>query len=237
MLGEVYGQVNGLRAKAVKQAIGKALQFTRQLQLRDKTPVDRGGWRYLRVKPGQPDSDLSITAWQLMFMRSARNAEFDIPQEYVDQAVAYVRHCWDEGSGRFLYVANVPGGYGGSRGMVGAGIVSLSMAGQHQTPMALAAGDWLVAHPYRSFGEVIGPYDRFFYSMHYCSQAAAQLGGRYWEKIFPPMVEVLLKAQTSEGSWPPEPAEEDDVFGSVLTSALAVLSLTPPYQLLPVYQR
>ena len=106
--------------------------------------------------------------------------------------------------------------------------------------MALAAGDWLLAHPYLHFGELIPERDRFFYSTYYCSQAMAQLGGRYWELFFPPLVQVLLNAQSSDGSWPPEvgglsPGEL--IFGNVYTSALAVLSLTPPYQLLPVYQR
>ena len=103
--------------------------------------------------------------------------------------------------------------------------------------MALAAGDWLLAHPYRVFGELIGTWDKFFYGTYYCSQAAAQLGGRYWEKFFPPLVEVLLKAQSTDGSWPPEPGGGVAMFGNSLTTALAVLSLTPPYQLLPVYQR
>ena len=39
--------------------------------------VDKGGWRYLRLRGIEhPDSDLSITAWQLMFLRSARNASY-----------------------------------------------------------------------------------------------------------------------------------------------------------------
>src|SRR6185295_3321448 len=90
MLGEVYGQVHRERARAVKQAIEKGLQFTRELQLRRKPAADIGGWRYLRNNIG-PESDLSVTAWQLMFMRSARNAEFTIPQAYVDEAMAYVQ--------------------------------------------------------------------------------------------------------------------------------------------------
>ena len=98
----------------------------------------------------------------------------------------------------------------------------------------------MLANPFRHFGEVIGAYDKFFYSTYYCSQAMAQLGGRYWEKFFPPMAEVLLKAQLPDGSWPPEQALETSqvsIFGNALSTALAVLSLTPPYQLLPVYQR
>ena len=241
MLGEVYGQVSGQRAKAVKQAIERALQFSRQLQLRPKPTSDKGGWRYLRrlVLTGV-DSDLSVTGWHLMFMRSAKNAEFDVPQAYVDDAIAYVRRLWDEQTGMFNYALSGGGGFGAKRAMTGAGILSLSMAGQHQTPMALAAGDWLLKHPYRRFGELTSARDRFFYGAYYCSQAMAQLGGRYWEQFFPPLADALVSGQAPDGSWPPEiyqggPTEA--IFGNVYTTALAVLSLTPPYQLLPVYQR
>ncbi len=239
MLGEAYGHVSGERAKKVRAAIGKALPFTRALQVRPKQHAeDAGGWRYLLLRgPGENDSDLSVTAWQLMFFRSAKNAEFNVPQEYMDRAIAYVRRCWDPNTGMFYYFATANGGYGASRSMTGAGILSLSMAGQHNTPMALAAGDWLVAHSYGSFGETYGPWDQFFYSTYYCSQAAAQLGGHYWEKFYPPMVEVFLKVQAADGSFPPEPRQNDAVFGNAYTTALAVLALTPAYQLLPVYQR
>ena len=124
--------------------------------------------------------------------------------------------------------------------MVGAGILSLSLGGQHQTPMALAAGDWLLKHPYRRFGDLVSSRDRFFYGAYYCSQAMAQLGGRYWEQFFPVLTEVLLSGQAADGSWPPEVdrgGDSEAIFGTVYSSSLAVLSLTPPYQLLPVYQR
>jgi len=173
-----------------------------------------------------------------MFMRSAKNAEFDVPQRYVDEAIAYVRRCWDESSGVFYYTTKQGAGEKYSRGMVGAGILSLSLGGQHQTPMARAAGDWLLAHPYRRFGEIIGEADQFFYSTYYCSQAMAQLGGRYWEQFFPPLADVLLSSQTADGSWPLEVDRGvEAVFGNAYSTAMAVLSLTPPYQLLPVYQR
>jgi hypothetical protein len=239
MLGEVYGHVSGERARKVRAAIARALPFTRSLQLRPKEhPEDAGGWRYLLLRgPGQNDSDLSVTAWHLMFLRSARNAEFKVPQEYVDAGIAYVRRCWAPKTGMFAYTATANGGYAPSRGTTGAGILSLSMAGQHNTPMALAAGDWLVAHPYESFGQLIGPWDQFFYSTYYCSQAAAQLGGHYWARIFPPIVDAYLKIQEPTGEFPPEVSQTDASFGTAYTTAMAVLALTPAYQLLPVYQR
>lgn len=238
MLGEVYGHVTGQRMKNAKAAITRALQFTRDLQLRPKAEYDKGGWRYLRIYPSGCDSDLSVTAWQLMFLRSARNAEFDVPQKYIDEAMGFVGRCWNPGLGMFDYkLGSSEGGGRPSRGVTGAGILSLSLAGQHQTAMAQKAGDWLLAHPFRRLGEVIGPNDRTFYGMYYCSQAAMQLGGRYWQGIFPPIVDVLLTSQNAGGSWPLETSQGDHVFGSCYSTSMAVLALTPPYQLLPVYQR
>jgi hypothetical protein len=238
MLGEVYGQVTGPRAGQVKAAIGKAIQFTRQLQtIRPKPPRDEGGWRYLRMSTFT-DSDLSVTAWQLMFLRSAKNAEFDVPPGSIENALGYVRRCFDPGAGTFSYGLNTGYGYYvDTRSMAGAGILALSLVGQHETDMARSAGDWLIAHPFRRFGETIGPADMFFYSTYYCSQGAAQLGGRYWERIYPAIADVLLSAQQSDGSWPPEVGLNSAMFGNKYSTAMAVLSLTPPYQLLPVYQR
>ena len=245
MLGEAYGQVSGQRAKAMKQAIEQALDFSLQLQVRPKREQDRGGWRYIRVyQRSGVDSDLSVTGWHLMFLRSAKNAEFKVPQTNVDEAVKFVQRLWDAESGGFKYELYESPNVGTriSRGMVGAGILCLSMAGQHQTAQARAAGDWLLAHPFKTFGELVPARDRFFYGAYYCSQAMVQLGGRYWEQFFPPLAEVLLSSQSSDGSWPPEvggyaPTGGEAVFGNVYSSAMAVLSLTPPYQLLPVYQR
>ena len=112
------------------------------------------------------------------------------------------------------------------------------MAGQHETILARSAGTWLLEHPFKYFGEGVPRRDdRFFYSAYYCSQAMAQLGGKFWEQFFPNLAELLLKNQSPDGSWPDEPGSGDSIFGNEYTTALAVLSLTPPYQLLPVYQR
>jgi len=253
MLGEAYGQVSGQRAKAAKQAIERAILFSRQLhRIRPKPPIDRGGWRYIRVNRWGSglDSDLSVTSWHLMFLRSAKNAEFDVPQADVDEAVAYVQRLWNPASGAFSYdSANLeaklvrPAQH--SRGIVGAGILCLSLSGHHETPTARAAGDWLLAHPYKGFGHLASNSDRFFYGTFYSSQAMVQLGGRYWEQFFPSLADALLSGQLPDGSWPPEirssapviGAGSEAMFGKAYSSALAVLSLTPPYQLLPVYQR
>jgi hypothetical protein len=64
----------------------------------------------------------------------------------------------------------------------------------------------------------------------------AQVGGATWNKVYPQIVEQILKEQTPNGSWPAGRGNEAS-FGSTYSTALAVLALTPPYQLLPIYQR
>lgn len=239
-LSEAYGATDRVRAVRIKAAVVRALEYTQSLQSRPKAhPVDEGGWRYVRLRwdRSAADSDLSVTGWQLMFLRSAQNAEFQVPIGQIEAAVAYVERCFVPAQAVFNYALVGEGDIRTSRGMVGAGILSLSLAGQHRSSMALSAGEWLVQRPFQGFGSTIGLRDRFFYSAYYCSQAMAQLGGRYWNQFYPPLARSLLEAQQADGSWPPEPSGGDAVFGNVLTSALAVLSLTPPYQLLPVYQR
>jgi hypothetical protein len=239
MLGEIFGHVSGQRSKNVKQALQKALRFTRALQTRHKKYAnDKGGWRYIGVEPPprDADSDLSVTGWQLMFLRSARNAEFKVPQQYIDDAMNYIHRSWSPQAGVFHYEISAGQRERYSRGLMGSAILSLSLGGQHHSPEALAAGDWLLAHPFHTFGEQVGESDRFFYSTYYCSQAAAQLGGRYWTGIFPPIAGILLKIQHPDGSFPLE-NRRDGVFGPDYSSAMAVLSLTPAYQILPVYQR
>src|SRR5687767_894799 len=92
MLTEVYGMTDRARAAKLKPAILKALDFTRKNQLLPRSPEDQGGWRYLQWDR-YGDSDLSVTAWQLMFLRSARNAEFEVPKQQIDEAVGYVLRC------------------------------------------------------------------------------------------------------------------------------------------------
>ena len=71
---------------------------------------------------------------------------------------------------------------------------------------------------------------------YYSSQALAQVGGNAWDEIFPQISRNLLEEQTASGAWPPGPGTETH-FGSGYSTSLAVLSLTPAYQLLPIYQR
>ena len=240
LLSEVYsmGQVNQI--ESIDDTIAKALEATLTMQRWPKKGEEEiGGWRYLRTKYAQ--ADLSVSGWQLMFLRSAKNAGFEVPKESIDDAVKFIRGCYRPNYEVFLLHATDEDCR--SRGMAGAGILALAHAGLHDSPEAKKAGDWILENDFKKYnhvnvyGKPDWPDDRYHYSAFNCTQAMYQLGGAYWEKFYPPMVDVLTQNQREDGSWPAESHFFDGRFGNAYTTALAVMALGAPNQLLPIFQR
>jgi hypothetical protein len=240
-LCELYGTTSRDDAEHLKEAILPALRATLEMQHWPKDRgIDQGGWRYIDDFDTN-DSDLSITGWQLKFLRSARNAGFDVPEESIDDAVTYVRRTFTTRYGAFCYIADESADYR-SRGMAGAGILALAHAGYHNAPEATQSGGWILQHNFNNYNE-IEPFlqgwknDRYHYGLFNCCQAMYQLGGRYWQQFFPGAVKTLLAHQQADGSWPTENHHHDARFGNAYTTALVLLTLGAPNQLLPIYQR
>jgi hypothetical protein len=238
MLGEVYGQSSDEQSARIRPAIDRAIKYTRQLQERPKDyPIDLGGVRYIKdvaTGPGGGDADLSVTAWHLMFLRSTKNAGFDVPVEYVEEMLKFVQTCYEPSSGGFIY-SHYRGGTYVTRGMTGAGMLSLFLSGRYNAEIEAGARKWILDHPFRPYGQGIRLHDRYHYAAYYCSQAALMVGGDFWEKFYPDLIAVMLENQNPDGSWPLE--KQDEKFGHAYSTSLAVLAITPPYQLLPIYQR
>jgi hypothetical protein len=244
MLSELYGMSQTERSERVQEVVVKSLATSLEMQRWPKTPAeDRGGWRYVGTPVYGTDSDLSITGWQLMFLRSARNAGFEVPKESIDDAVAYVRRCYDKNYGTFVYMQGKGRQDLRSRAMAGAGVLALAHAGFHNAPEATKSAEWLLEYNFDDYNEVeqfthtVWPIDRYHYSLFNSCQAMYQLGGRYWEQFFPRTVRTLLANQQHDGSWPAESHFNDAKFGNAYTTALVVLSLGAPNQFLPVFQR
>lgn len=234
MLAEIYGMTQPEDAKRVKRAIEKALSVTLAEQRRPKRrAVDQGGWRYLH-KYGDADSDLSIVGWQLSFLRSAKNAGFDVPKEPIDNGVKYVRNCFIPESGQFQYTI---GGRSRSRGMTGAGILALAHAGQHDSPEAKKAATWILSQPFDQYNTNQTPLEIYHYSVFYCTHAMYQMGGEYWKQFFPRLAKTLLENQNRNGSWDVERHPNDLRWGNSFTTAMVVLSLSAPNEMLPIFQR
>ena len=231
-LCEVYGMTSDQQASKMRTAIEKALRYTRFLQTDNKVvPEDRGGWRYYFPEPGF-NSDLSATSWQLLFLRSAKAAGFEVPAEWIDEAFSYVVRCYHESERTFCY-----GSHGGDRGRIthglsGTGILAYAMAGMHKSPEARRAGKWILDRGFHSHEGI----ERFYYAAFYCNQGMFQLGGAYWKKFYPMLVNTVLPMQEADGMWFTG-TQLGGANGGTLVTALAVLALSTPNQVLPVLQR
>jgi hypothetical protein len=236
-LSEMFGMQHWRKPSTMRAAISRAVDATLEMQRWPKHfKYDEGGWRYVN-EYDQTDSDLSVTGWQLMFLRSARNAGFSVPEESIDDAVAYIRRTFDERHGTFHY--RIKRGDGRTRAMTGAGILALAHAGFHNSVEARRAGEELSQYSFEVYNDT-QPFptrDRYHYSLFLCCQGAYQLGSPYWEDFFPRTVRAIVKHQQSDGSWQAESFHRDKKYGNSYTTALVVLSIGAPNQLLPIFQR
>ncbi len=237
-LSEGFTTGRGLDVKRMEKVITKALEVTQEMQKwRKPRREDQGGWRYVNRFNDGLDSDLSVTGWYLMSLRSAKNAGFDVPKQSIDDAVEYVENCFRDRYGTYQLMANDDMRL--SRGMAGAGILAMAHAGRHDAPEVLKTGDWILKYDFRNYNVRQQGWrdDRYHYGAFHCCQAMYQLGGHYWEEFFPSVARTLVANQHRDGSWAPESHGHDRPFGSTYTTSLVVLSLGAPNQLLPIFQR
>jgi hypothetical protein len=241
MLGEVYGMTSGPRSRRIEVALHRALTYHRDVQVRKKRVAsDLGGWRYGFPDGPDADSDLSVTGWALMFLRSARNAEFDVPRQQFDQGLDFVERCYEpdtkqheQGVFRYRPVASEPPNPGHlTLANTASAMLSLLLGGRENKESVIVGTRWFMAREYPRPGQI----GYFYLSTYYSSQAMAQVGGDAWNKVFPQIARNLLDEQAANGCWP-SAAVAERKFGSAYTTSLAILALTPPYQLLPIYQR
>ncbi len=236
MLTELLGMgVSIEQNRRIHASLEKALRLILAAQAVSKRrPEYVGGWRYT---PTSKDSDLSVSIWQLMALRSARNDGLDVPGEAIDTALQYLRNSYTspldrDGNPRakvagFSYT---PGTRSPSFTMTSAGLLAMQVCGEYDSPLVSGAADWLIQNPPRSHERF------FFYGVYYYAQGMHQVGGRYASTALRLVPALLLDEQRSDGSWIGRSSDEQR-YGNVYATALAVLSLSVRYHYLPIYQR
>jgi hypothetical protein len=194
----------------------------------------QGGWRY---SPSSRDSDLSVSVWQLMALRSAKNDGLDVPGEAIEQAIKFLKNSYaspvnrdgklrDPVSG-FCYT---PGTRHSTFTMTSAGLLAMQVCGQYDSPMVAGAAQWLLDHPPKLN-------ERFFYyGIYYYAQAMHQVGGEAAATADQQVPKLLIEAQRNDGSWLGRGGEEKNI-GYVYATTLAILSLSVRYHYLPIYQK
>jgi prenyltransferase beta subunit len=245
MLAEAVGMCDEKTGRTLRKRLEKAVIVILDAQRKDG--VHKGGWRYSRVGA---DGDISVTGWQVMALRAAKNVGCDVPAEKIQDTMDYIMRCRDErgNSGAFCYMPN-------SRVTVactGTSVLALQLCAskdQHEKlkPYFTKAADYILADQTRPKW---GKTEFFMYGIYYCSQAMFQMGGsdknarkddpkrpwNYWEVFCPILEKELLAYQKPDGSWLGGDGRSAAIGADFCTS-MAILSLTVEYRYLPIYQR
>ena len=221
VLAEAYGvEPDDARRRRLFDVLTRAVRLIVDAQAVPKPDAYVGGWRYAR---DARDSDISLSGWNALALRAARDAGVDVPKEAVQKAVGFLLKCYNERERGFSYQ---PGG-NAQLGPTGIGLLGLYLLDGASRPELAASAQFLSQ-------ATINANTRFlYYSVYYVTQAAYQAGGATWAKVSGQTLPLLLGTQAPDGSWP-KAAEEP---GEAYATAMAVLTLSVPYRLLPVYQR
>jgi len=219
---------------SLHDACQRAIDLIIRSQRIKKPGYAKGGWRYT---PDAADSDLSVSVWQLMALRSAKNDGLDVPSSTIDDAVSYLVRSFTSpidanGNPRnakngFSYEANNDNP---TFTMTAAGLLAMQVCGQYDSPLVVGATEWLKDHP---------PVwsERFIlYGIYYYAQGMHQRGGQIADRAAELVASNLLGKQQADGSWNSSGGEEQNA-GKVYCTAMAILSLSVKHHYLPIYQR
>ncbi len=231
MLAEMLGMgADTEQDDLIRDKCRKAIQLILRAQKVPKGEHARGGWRYT---PDDTQSDMSVTVWQVMALRAAKNAGIDVPKESIDDAVKYIKRLYDsEGEKRGKVV---PGGFGYQNkgrelSTTAEGLLALQVCGEYEAPETLGAAERLSKEKLRTDERW------FYYTTYYYAQGMYQRGGKYAEDGGKMVAETLLPLQSRDGSWEQGGGDGREA-GKVYATSMAILSLAVKNHFLPIYQR
>eukprot|EP00913_Durusdinium_trenchii_P008842 g8308.t1 len=188
MLAEVVGMLPKTTRKRCRETLEKAIRLILVAQNITKAEKHAGGWRYNHTAR---DSDLSVTGWQLLALRAAKDVGCDVPKDNIDKAVEYVKKCRSRFGTGFTYQP----GDSTTATRCGTGILCLEICGKHKSPEAMTGAEYLLRNP-------LSQRERwFYYGVYYCTVGMFKIGGKYWEATKSNTQALLLDMQRADGSW------------------------------------
>lgn len=231
MLAEMLGMgADAAQDELIRTKCRKAIELILRAQKMPKNDNNRGGWRYT---PDSGESDMSITVWQTMALRAAKNAGIDVPKEAIEEAIGYIKRCYAPDpdspngvpSGGFGYT-----GRGRELSTTAEGMLALQVCGEYESVEVLGASERLLR-------EGIRPGEKWFYYLaYYYAQGMYQRGGKHAEEGKRAVAEALLPLQNGEGFWEGRGSEERQ-GGKIYSTSMAILALAVKNHYLPIYQR
>lgn len=221
MLAEVAGMTSKEKSARLRLVLENGVRVILKAQQVRKGRRESGGWRY---QLNSEDSDLSVTGWQLLALRAAKDIGCDVPAERIDEAVGYVKKCHN-GRGFGYQPGNGP-----TSTLTAAGVLCLQVCDHFEDREVESGIEFLQRQPLR--------YDQewYFYGVYYHAISGYKFGGPDWERTKSILFQDLVNNQQPLGGWESKNGNERPQ-GRVYATSLGVLALTVEYGYLPIYQR
>ncbi|MBP3693796.1 MAG: hypothetical protein J6J31_05115, partial [Thermoguttaceae bacterium] len=208
------------------RAMKLAIDFILRIQHLD------GGWRY-KTDPAEV-SDTSVTGWQILALKSAKEAGYKIPQPAIDKiALFYSKHTRGDET---RYTSTMGGT---TEALTGIGLLVRQFLLDQGGAAYVHLGAKRLAKFAMSEWEAKKEEERVpdFYSWYKCSLAMQQYGGKEWEIWNEIVRNELVRLQRRgddclTGSWDPE----SDVYfemgggGRIYVTAMGALTLQVYYR-------
>jgi hypothetical protein len=195
-----------------------------------------GGWDYTGEGVRTRRSDMSITGWAVMALKSALVAGLDVPRRSWDRARRFVRRS-QRTDGEYAY-DTTKSRFGPA--MTAAGLVCDLYLGTNPESTALGKAAKRVLSETPDWGRLTTEQAHTVYYWYYGTLAMFQRGGTSWHTWNAAMRTTLLKNQRTEGhaagSWDPDGLWLAKHGGRVYATTLNILSLEVYYRYLPVYR-
>lgn len=207
----------------------------------------RGGWKYTKQRE-ESKGDLSVTAWALMALHTARAAGIEVDQRVFDRASLFLDDVQEMNGARYKYEFDEPPEKV-TPSMTAAGLLCRQYLGwQRATPQLQDGIDYLLLDehlPQWTAGR------RNIYEWYYIANVLHNMEGHEGERFkewFDPLKEMILDNQTKSGkdgergSWDPvsikgHPLERAQDGGRLYMTAMCVLILETPYRHKPILAR
>ena len=213
-LAELYGQTKNPAMRA---------KLDRVIKLIISAQNTEGGWRY---RPVSYDADISVTVLQVVALRAAKNGGIEVPQKTIDDAVKYVKACFDERTGGFCYQPYRDPGFA----RTAAAIYSLQVCGLYDDKMVGRGSKYL-------FDNYREDHEWFAYGNFYAAPAQYMIGGETWSKWYATVKDTLLKTVRTDGDLVWWEARGRGGVGPNWSTAVYATMLAMPYHYIPLYQR
>ena len=177
MLAEMLGMgVDAQQDELIREKCRRALDLILRAQKVPKNEASRGGWRYT---PDTSESDMSVTVWQTMALRAAKNAGLDVPKGAIEDAVKYIKRCYEPDAGRNGDVKLGGFGYQGKGrelSTTAEGLLALQVCGEYESEEVRSASDRLLKSGLTENEKWL------FYLTYYYAQGMYQRGGKHAEE-------------------------------------------------------